>query len=251
MSRVYVIGIGPGSLGLLTQEAREALNDVTDVYGYGPYLARIQGLGAFACHASDNGDEVARARQALAVAEENGAVALISGGDAGVFGMASALFEAMETSPASWREIDIKVVPGVTAVLAAASRLGAPLGNDFVVMSLSDNLKPWAVIEKRLIAAAQADFVMAIYNARSLARPGQLASAFDCLRTILPPETEVAFAHHVTRPNERLELATLATCKAHQADMATLVLIGARSTRRVMRPGGRAWLYTPRRVSEA
>ncbi|UYH51221.1 precorrin-3B C(17)-methyltransferase [Candidatus Kirkpatrickella diaphorinae] len=251
MSRLYVIGIGPGSLDLLTPEAREALGAVTHVYGYGPYLSRIQPLGAFTCHASDNGDEVARARQALAAAENKGGVALISGGDAGVFGMASALFEAMETGPAAWRAVDVKIVPGVTAVLAAASRLGAPLGNDFVIMSLSDNLKPWAVIEKRLIAAAQGDFVIALYNARSRARPDQLANAFDCLRTILPPETEVAFAHHVTRPDERLELSTLADCEAQQADMATLVLIGARSTRRVARPDGKAWLYTPRSVSEA
>ncbi|XAO71324.1 MAG: precorrin-3B C(17)-methyltransferase [Acetobacteraceae bacterium] len=222
MSRIYVIGIGPGSLDLLTQEAREALGAVTDVYGYGPYLARIQHLGAFTGHTSDNGDEVARA-----------------------------LFEAMETGPASWREVDVKIVPGVTAVLAAASRLGAPLGNDFVVMSLSDNLKPWVVIEKRLVAAVQGDFVMALYNPRSRARPDQLANAFDCLRTILPPETEIAFAHHVIRPDERLELSTLVNCMAHQADMATLILIGVRSTRRVARPDGKAWLYTPRSVSEA
>lgn len=250
MNPIYVIGIGPGDLRLLSGEAREILNAVTDVFGYGPYLNRIRPVGAFTCHVSGNGDEVARARQAILTAERGGRVALISGGDAGVFGMASALFEAIEAGPASWRNIEVKIVPGITAILAAAARIGAPLGGDFAVMSLSDNLKPWPVIEQRLKAVAQADFVIALYNPRSEARPDQLSKAFEILRSILPLETQVAFAHAVTRPGERLELMTLANCAASQANMATLVLIGARSTRRIERADGDAWLYTPRSLSK-
>lgn len=248
MTQIAVIGIGPGSPELLTEEANRALSEVTDVFGYSAYLSRLSGLDGVTFHVSDNREEVARARAAVEMALSGRKVAVVSGGDAGVFGMSSALFEALETGPAAWREIDVKIVPGVSAVLAVAARLGAPLGGDFVVMSLSDNLKPWSVIENRLRAAAMGGFVMALFNPRSKARPDQLSKAIDLLRQHLSPETETAFVRAATRPDEKIILGTLASCNPDDADMATLVLIGAPTTRRLERSDGRAWLYTLRSV---
>ena len=173
-------------------------------------------------------------------------VAVVSSGDAGVFAMASAIFEAIDMGEPSWRTLDVEVVPGVSAMLAAAARIGAPLGHDFCVLSLSDNLKPWPVIAARLVAAAAAGFVVALYNPRSRARPDQLAAAFDLLRPILPPATPVIFATAISRADERVSIATLAEADAGQADMRTLVLIGTAATRRIDRPGASPWVYAPR-----
>ena len=189
--------------------------------------------------------ELDRARHALALAEAGRRVAVVSGGDAGVFGMAAAVFEAVEAHPA-WAALDIEVVPGISALLAAAARLGAPLGHDFCAVSLSDNLKPWPVVLHRLRAAAEAGFVMALYNPLSRARPWQLGAAFEALRAVLPGEAAVAFATAVSRADERVDVTTLAAADPARADMRTLVLVGTAATRSVARPGGRAWLYTPR-----
>ncbi|NVN42216.1 precorrin-3B C(17)-methyltransferase, partial [Ameyamaea chiangmaiensis] len=190
-----------------------------------------------------------RARHALDLAAAGRRVAVVSGGDAGVFGMASAVFEAVETGPAAWAALDIAVIPGVSAVLAAAARLGAPLGGDFCVISLSDNLKPWDVVVARLRLAAQAGFVIALYNARSNARPWQLGVAFAELRTVLTGDVPVAFARAVGRPDERMEITDLAHADPEHADMSTLVLIGCAMTRRIARTGAQDWLYTERRVN--
>jgi precorrin-3B C17-methyltransferase len=243
-----VLGLGPGPSEWLTEEARSVLQDAEHVLGYTTYIARLPALAGKTLHGSDNGDELARARHGLELAAGGARVAVVSGGDAGVFGMAAAVFEALDTGPAAQRGLDVQVLPGVTAMLAAAARLGAPLGNDFCAINLSDNLKPWSVIEKRLTHAASADFVIALYNPASRARPGQVHSAFEILRARRPAHTLVMFAKAVGRPDEELCVTTLAEADPAQADMRTLLLIGAESTRTIQRAEGRPWVYTPRRI---
>ena len=191
-----------------------------------------------------------RAHAALALAAEGRTVGVVSGGDPGVFAMASAVFEAIEHGPLAWRALEVTVVPGISAMLAGAARVGAPLGHDFAVVSLSDNLKPWPLVLARLGAAASAGFALALYNPVSRARPWQLGAALDHLRGILPAETPVILATAVTRPDERLEIVTLAEAEPTRADMRTMVLIGTAETRRIRRgEGQRDWVYAPRRVS--
>lgn len=246
-----VLGLGPGPREWLTDEAREALGSAQHVLGYHTYLARLPELRGQVLHGSDNGDELARARHALELAAGGARVAIVSGGDPGVFGMAAAVFEAIEQGPEAFRTLDVSVLPGVTAVLAAAARLGAPLGNDFCVINLSNNLKPWSVIERRLAAAADADFVIALYNPASRARPRQVHGAFELLRRHRRASTLVAVAKAIGRSDEELSVTTLAEVDPGQADMRTLIIVGAESTRLIARPSGLPWLYTPRFVAEA
>jgi precorrin-3B C17-methyltransferase len=178
-------------------------------------------------------------------------VALVSGGDPGVFAMAAAVCEAVEIGPDAWRTVDIETVPGVTAMLAVAARVGAPLGHDFCALSLSDNLKPWPLIERRLEAAASAGFVLALYNPVSLARPWQLGTAFDTLARHLPASTPVIFGRAVGRANETIAVTPLADAGAVEADMSTLIIVGSAETRLVPRPGRPALVYTPRSVERA
>jgi precorrin-3B C17-methyltransferase len=189
---------------------------------------------------------MARAGAALAAAAEGKRVAIVSGGDAGVFAMAAAVCEAVETGPEEWRSIDLEIVPGVTAMLAVAARVGAPLGHDFCALSLSDNLKPWETIEARLKAAAQAGFVIAIYNPVSRARPWQLDKGFDILRAVLPASTPVVFGRAAGRDDERIAVRTLQDARANMADMATCVIIGSPETRIVKRAGLSPLVYSPR-----
>ncbi|MDJ0388979.1 precorrin-3B C(17)-methyltransferase [Roseomonas sp. E05] len=246
-----IVGLGPGDADLRTPEAETALAAATDLVGYGPYVARVAARPEQRRHATDNRQELERARHALAMAEAGARVAVVSSGDAGVFAMASAIFEALEHGPTQWRALDIAVLPGISAMFAAAARLGAPLGHDFCAISLSDNLKPWPLVEQRLAAAAGAGFVIALYNPISRARPWQLGRAFELLRTLLPGETPVAFATAVSRPEERIELRPLAGADPALADMRTLVLIGSAATRTLAREGTCPWLYTPRSASSA
>ncbi|ATI13232.1 MULTISPECIES: precorrin-3B C(17)-methyltransferase [Acetobacter] len=248
---VTIIGLGPGNSLQRTPQADQALAQATDLVGYGPYVNRVEAPSHVVRHASDNRVELDRARHALEMAEQGRHVAVVSGGDAGVFGMASAVFEALEQGPDKWRALDINVVPGLSAVLAAAARLGAPLGGDFCVMSLSDNLKPWDVVLERLQLAAQAGFVIALYNPRSHARPWQLGEALEHLRGVLPATIPVAFARAIGRPDEAVRLSTLQDANAEWADMSTLVLIGCKASRLVDRPNGEPWFYTLRRVDAA
>ncbi|MGF1276605.1 precorrin-3B C(17)-methyltransferase [Acetobacter pasteurianus] len=248
---VTIVGLGPGNSLQRTPQADQALAKATDLVGYGPYVNRVEAPAHVVRHASDNRVELDRARHALEMAEQGRHVAVVSGGDAGVFGMASAVFEALEQGPDKWRALDISVVPGLSAVLAAAARLGAPLGGDFCVMSLSDNLKPWNVVLERLRLAAQAGFVIALYNPRSHARPWQLGEALEHLRSVLPPTIPVAFARAIGRPDEAVRLSTLQEANAEWADMSTLVLIGCKASRLVDRPNGEPWFYTLRRVDAA
>jgi precorrin-3B C17-methyltransferase len=248
---LYVIGLGPGPEGWLTPEASEALARVTDVFGYGPYVARIAPRPGLTIHASDNRVELDRARAALEAAASGRLVGVVSGGDPGVFAMAAAVIEALEQGPVEWRTLDLQVIPGVSAMQAAAARLGAPLGGDFCAISLSVNLKPWGLIERRLIAASEGDFVLALYNPASKARPAQIHDAFRVLRAHRRPETPVAFARAVGRPDEAITLTTLSQADPGLADMSTLVIVGASTTRLILRPGRRPYVLTPRSVEAA
>jgi precorrin-3B C17-methyltransferase len=242
-----VMGLGPGAATMRTPEVEAALATATDLVGYGPYLDRVAPRAGLYRHASDNRVELDRARHALRLAATGAHVAVVSGGDAGVFAMASAVFEAVEHGDPSWRALDIRVLPGISAMFAVAARIGAPLGHDFCAISLSDNLKPWGVIQQRLAAAAQAGFVIALYNPLSRARPWQLGAALDLLRQHLPGSVPVVFATAVTRPEERIVLQPLAQADAALADMRTLVMVGSAATRVLERPGGLpAWVYSPR-----
>jgi precorrin-3B C17-methyltransferase len=245
-----VVGLGPGHPRYLTPEADAALAAAQALYGYGPYLDRVPVRPDQSRHASDNREERARARAALRHAAQGARVAVVSGGDPGVFAMAAAVCEAIEAGPESWRALDIAIVPGITAMLAVAARIGAPLGHDFCALSLSDNLKPWPLIERRLDAAASAGFVIALYNPVSRARPWQLGSAMERLARHLPPSTPVVFGRAVGRADEHVDVTTLDAAVATKADMATLVIVGSRETRVIARPGRDPLVYTPRAAAE-
>ena len=237
-----VVGTGPGKAELMTPATRAVLDRASDLVGYGPYLDRIPATRADQQrHASDNRVELDRARHALSLAAAGRQVVVVSGGDPGVFAMASAVFEAVEHGDPAWRTLDIRVEPGVTAMLAAAAEAGAPLGGDFCAISLSDNLKNWSTIERRLNAAAEADFVIALYNPASKARPHQLGMALDLLRPVKSGTTPVLFVRAAGTAETKVVAATLATADASVADMRTLVIVGASTTRTVGR-----WIYTPR-----
>jgi precorrin-3B C17-methyltransferase len=225
----------------MTPATRAAIAEATDLVGYGPYLDRVPVAQGQCRHASDNRVELDRARHALSLAASGRKVAVVSGGDPGVFAMAAAVFEAVEAGDPAWRTLDIRVEPGVTAMLAAAAEVGAPLGGDFCAISLSDNLKSWSTIERRLKAAAEGDFVIALYNPASKARPHQLGEAFAMLRTVKATETPVLLVRAAGSGDAKVIATTLADVDATQADMRTLVIVGASTTRQVGR-----WIYTPR-----
>jgi precorrin-3B C17-methyltransferase len=235
-----IAGLGPGDDALVTPEVSAALASATDILGYAPYVARVAPREGLTLHPSDNRMELQRAGDALRLASEGRQVVVVSSGDPGVFAMASALFEALEEAP-QWRDLPIRVLPGVTAMLAAAARAGAPLGHDFCAINLSDNLKPWPVIEKRLRLAAEADFAIAMYNPRSASRPEGFGRALSVLKEAGCGERLVIFARAVSAPDERIETVTLREATPEMADMRTLVIVGNSQTRRVGR-----WVYAPR-----
>jgi precorrin-3B C17-methyltransferase / cobalt-factor III methyltransferase len=247
--RLAVVGLGPGDVRWLTPEADAALAAADALFGYGPYLERAPVRDGQSRHPSDNREEALRARDALETAAAGTNVALVSGGDPGVFAMAAAVCEQIESGPAAWRGLDLEIVPGVTAMLAVAARVGAPLGHDFCALSLSDNLKPWPVIERRLDAAAHAGFVIALYNPISRARPWQLTAALERLRRHLPATTPTVFGRAVGRADENIAVTTLQAADPAGADMATLVIVGSAETRLVPRPGQAPLVYTPRSMS--
>ncbi|MFU8834696.1 MAG: precorrin-3B C(17)-methyltransferase [Roseovarius sp.] len=244
---LIIAGLGPGADALVTPEVSLALADATDVVGYIPYVARIAPREGLHLHASDNRVERERAAHALGLAQAGRRVVVVSSGDPGVFAMAAAVFEAVETGPRGWRDLDIRVLPGITAMLAAAARAGAPLGHDFCAINLSDNLKPWALIETRLRLAVQADFAMAFYNPRSRARPEGFARALDVLRAVCADTRPVIFARAVSTPDETLRVVPLPEARPEMADMRTMVIVGSSQTRVLARGRGRGpWVYTPR-----
>lgn len=241
-----IVGLGPAGPETLTPEAAEALRRADTLYGYGPYLDRVPAQGGQTLHRSDNREEGARARAALETAAAGANVAVVSGGDAGVFAMAAAVCEQIDGGEAIWRSLDIEVVPGITAMLAVAARVGAPLGHDFCAISLSDNLKPWSTVERRLDAAASGGFVTALYNPASHARPWQLGAAFDRMRRHLPASTPTVFGRAIGRAQERVIVTSLGGADPSVADMATLVIVGSSLTRVIERPGMTPLVYTPR-----
>jgi precorrin-3B C17-methyltransferase len=249
--KLWIVGLGPGDAAMQTPQATAALAQATDLVGYFPYVDRVPQKPGQVRHASDNREELDRARLALTLAAQGRAVAVVSSGDAGVFAMASAVFEAIDKGEPAWRALDVEVVAGISAMFAAAARLGAFLGHDFCAISLSDNLKPWPLVLRRLRAAAEAGLVMALYNPLSRARPWHLAEAFGVLREILPPAAPVVFATAVSRPDEKIDIVELAAADPARADMRTLVMVGSAATRLIARPGQRPWVYTPRFAEEA
>ncbi len=246
---VKIAGLGPGNEALVTPEVTAALAEATDVVGYIPYVARVAERPGLTLHASDNRVEIDRSQHALRMAAEGKRVVVVSSGDPGVFAMAAAVFEALEQGPDVWRDIQIDVLPGITAMLAAAARVGAPLGHDFCAINLSDNLKPWEVIEKRLRLAAQADFAMAFYNPRSKSRPEGFVKTLEILRHECEPERLILFARAVSRPDEAIRIATLAEATPDMANMQTVVIVGSSLTRVIERPIGPI-VYTPRSTPE-
>ncbi|MDB5657507.1 MAG: cobJ [Cypionkella sp.] len=235
-----VAGLGPGDENMVTPEVRMALAEATDVIGYFPYVARVAAREGLNLHGSDNRVEIDRADHALRLASEGAKVVIVSSGDPGVFAMASALFEALEKRP-DLHGLDIRILPGITAMLAAAAHAGAPLGHDFCAINLSDNLKPWELVERRLRLAAQADFAMGFYNPRSASRPHQFARALEILLEECGPDRLITFARAVSTPEERILTVTLAEATPEMADMRTVVIVGNSATRRVGR-----FVYTPR-----
>lgn len=241
-----IVGLGPGPAKWLTAEVNSILHMATDVVGYQPYVEGLPSSVLAKRHPSGNGVELDRARMALQMAGGGARVAVVSGGDAGVFGMAAAVFEALEHGDPQWRLLDVEVMPGLTAVLAAAARIGAPLGHDFCVLSLSDHLKPWAIVEKRLRAASEGDFVLAIYNPSSRQRGASLRRALEQLKSDRGPETIAIVAANVGRPDEHLSITSLAALDHEAVDMRTLLIIGSSHTRSIQRPEQAPWVYTPR-----
>jgi len=241
-----VIGLGPGDPALLTGEAVHALEEAEALYGYGPYLSRVPVREGQRRVESDNRQELERARAACSEAAGGARVAVVSGGDPGVFGMAAAVCEALQGGPESWRRIRLHIAPGVTAMLALAARVGAPLGHDFCAISLSDNLKPWDVIEARLRAVASAGFVIALYNPISRQRPWQLGRALAVLGEYLAPTTPVAMGQAVGRGNESTHITQLAQVRPESANMSTCIIIGTAESRLVARGDLPPLLYTPR-----
>ena len=244
--RLAIVGLGPGAPELITPLAADTLATATELVGYAPYLARVPERAGQNRHPSDNREELTRARQALELAASGKSVAVVSSGDPGVFAMASAVFEAIETGKPAWKDIEVTVIPGVSAMLAAAARIGAPLGHDFCVISLSDNLKPWDLVLKRLEAAASSDFIVVLYNPASKARPWQLGEAFRLIARHRAGSTPVIFAHAVSQADERIDITTLADADPAKADMRTLIIIGSSATRLVAGGKGRRFVYTPR-----
>lgn len=242
-----VAGLGPGDDALITPEVSAALALATDVIGYIPYVARIAPREGLVLHPSDNRVELDRAALALDLAALGRKVVVVSSGDPGVFAMAAAVFEALEAGNPDWHDVDIRVLPGITAMLAASARAGAPLGHDFCAINLSDNLKPWALIEKRLRLAAEADFAMAFYNPRSSARPEGFARALAVLQEACGDDRPILFARAVSTPDEVLRIVPLDKAAPEMADMRTMVIVGSSQTRIIDRPAGPV-LYTPRSV---
>ncbi len=219
-----------------------ALGEVDHVVGYAPYVHRVPQRAGLTRHASGNGVEIDRARAALDLARSGERVAVVSGGDAGVFGMATAVLEAAE-DPA-YDGVRVRVLPGLSAVQAVAARAGAPIGGDFAVVSLSDRLKPWSVVERRLRALAEADLVVAIYNPASRSRSEQVVRAQKTLLEHRAPDTVVVVGRDVGRAEESVVVTTLAELDADSVDMKCLLIVGASSTR--VDRAGRVW--TPRWV---
>ena len=246
--RLSVIGLGPGAAEFMLPAARQALDEAQDLLGYTTYINMAGPLRPEQVrHCSDNREELQRARHAFELAASGRRVVVVSSGDPGVFAMAAAVLEALHgSSEVEWQRVELEIVPGVSAALATAAQAGAPLGHDFCLISLSDNLKPWSIIEKRLAHAAAADLVMAFYNPISKARPWQLGNALAIVRQQRSPASLVVLGRDIGRPGASLRTLTLGELSPELVDMRTLVIIGSSQTCRFARADGGEWVYTPR-----
>lgn len=250
--RLAVIGLGPGAAELMVPAVKAELARCTDVLGYETY---VRMAGPFRAdqvqHCTDNREEMQRARHAFELAAQGRSVVVVSSGDPGVFAMAAAVLEALhESSDPAWQRVELEILPGVSASLATAAQAGAPLGHDFCVMSLSDNLKPWSIIEKRLDLACQADLALAFYNPISRSRPWQLGRALEIVAQHRLAATPVVLGRDIGRPGQTLRTTTLGQLTPDQVDMRTMVLIGSSTTCAFPRVGGGEWVYTPRWYGE-
>ncbi|MDZ4324530.1 MAG: precorrin-3B C(17)-methyltransferase [Pseudomonas sp.] len=250
--RLAVIGLGPGASELMVPAVKAELARANDVLGYETY---VRMAGPFRAdqvlHCTDNREEMQRARHAFELAAQGRSVVVVSSGDPGVFAMAAAVLEALhESSDANWHNVDLEILPGVSASLATAAQAGAPLGHDFCVLSLSDNLKPWDIIEKRLDLASQADLALAFYNPISRSRPWQLGRALEIVARHRTPQTPVVLGRDIGRPGQTLRVTTLGQLTPDQVDMRTMVLVGSSTTCVFSRAGGGDWVYTPRWYGE-
>lgn len=247
IGEVVVVGLGPGAQDWITPEVSQALAEATDIVGYSTYVNRVPERAGQQRHSSDNKVESERAAMALDMAKRGARVVVVSGGDPGVFAMAAAVIE--ESSDPQWREVPVRVLPGVTAAHAVASRVGAPLGHDFAMISLSDRLKPWEVVAGRIAAVAAADMALAVYNPRSSQRTWQLGAMKDLLLEHRKPETPVIIGRDVGGPTESVRVVTLAELDPAEVDMRTLLIVGA-STTTVFDAAGGPRVFTSRRYGD-
>ena len=250
--RLAVIGLGPGAAELMVPAVKAELARANDVLGYETY---VRMAGPFrddqVMHCTDNREEMQRARHAFELAAQGRSVVVVTSGDPGVFAMAAAVLEALhESTDPQWHSVDLEMLPGVSASLATAAQAGAPLGHDFCVMSLSDNLKPWSIIEKRLDLASEADLALAFYNPISRSRPWQLGVALEIVRRHRTPQTPVVLGRDIGRPGQTLRVTTLGELTPDQVDMRTMVLVGSSTTCTFPRVDGTQWVYTPRWYGE-
>lgn len=252
MSKLFLIGTGPGDRNLLTPKAEAAIRASTDLVAYGLYLELLGEL----CdnkhhHDLPLGEEIGRAELALTLAASGKTTALISSGDIGIYAMATLVFELLDQQlsgqrdQAEWLDVEIEVVPGISAMQAASSAVGALLGHDFCTISLSDLLTPWETIEKRIHSAGAGDFVISFYNPVSKKRNWQLNTARDILLTYRPEETPVILGRQLTRDEQSVRIISLAELDAADVDMFTLVSVGNTETRHISN-AGKEWVYTPR-----
>jgi len=246
--RLAVIGLGPGAAEFMVPAVKAELARANDILGYETY---VRMAGPFRAdqvmHCTDNREEMQRARHAFELAAQGRSVVVVSSGDPGVFAMAAAVLEALhESTDPRWHAVDLQMLPGVSASLATAAQAGAPLGHDFCVLSLSDNLKPWSIIEKRLDLACQADLALAFYNPISRSRPWQLGRALEIVRQHRTAQTPVVLGRDIGRPGQTLRVVTLGDLQPEMVDMRTMVLVGSSTTCQFARANAEPWVYTPR-----
>jgi precorrin-2 C20-methyltransferase/precorrin-3B C17-methyltransferase len=246
---VVVVGTGPAGPLWLTPETRGALARAEDLVGYTTYLDRVPVRPGQQRHGTENKVEAERAEFALELARRGRRVAVVSGGDPGVFAMATAVLEA--ASQEAYTDVPVRVLPGVTAANAAAARAGAPLGHDYAALSLSDRLKPWEVIAGRLHALASADLVLALYNPGSRSRTWQVGKARELLLEHRAPDTPVVLGRDIGGREESVRIVRLADLDPAEVDMRTILLVGSSQTRTVRRGDGTRIVWTPRRYPEA
>ena len=256
MKKLFILGTGPGDLALLTPKAKQAIAASSDLVAYGLYIDLMGEICAGKTrHDLPLGEEINRARLALDLAAQGKDTALISSGDIGIYAMATLVFELLDRQlqgledHSEWLEIDIQVIPGISAMQAGASAVGAMLGHDFCTISLSDLLTPWETIKKRIECAAAGDFVVSFYNPVSKKRDWQLNTARDILLQSRPGNTPVMIGRQLTREDQHIRIIELKDLDAKDVDMFTMVSVGNSESRRIVN-GEKEWVYTPRGYSK-